>query len=382
MVELALLVPLFVIVLLFGGYLTDLALARLKLQEAARFSAWEMTSHTLTDFGGTDSSRHGLAFDFARNDTRLRAKQRYAGLDSISSRRAVGPFTEPLAFDVAISDGQGPAFAEPIDAPPSTLAPGFQLGIMAAASAGTAAVLEAWGFSSRGQVEAEVSVDLHNLLLPRRFLDGPGGLFQTDGWGGSQLARVRLTNRFVLLASAWDLTDGSDAVLDHRQRLAGARRYGDEHGLHRQVDRMTFLGMGRDTDSLPWWRALRRLPVVASLPDPFGTFVVSHNYGLTQARANRRCPAGAPGHPEPDGLSVFEDGRTIDHDRPVCFDTAPFRDDHQYDASLYIQMFRARGSYFMGCQNAMADDPTEPSVSALLAGDFNQQRIACEGGAP
>jgi hypothetical protein len=134
---------------------------------------------------------------------------------------------------------------------------------------------------------------------------------------------------------------------------------------------MVFLGMIR---AMPG--GLRQLFTRLNFfgPDPFGTFVVAHNYGLTQ---NDRDCDGNPGHPAPDGLNNLDRSSTIDYRRHKCFDTAPFRDRASYQKSQYIGMFQARGAFFMGCKNAQADDPTIAG-QPLAPGDKNTKKVLCE----
>jgi hypothetical protein len=66
----------------------------------------------------------------------------------------------------------------------------------------------------------------------------------------------------------------------------------------------------------------------------------------------------------------------LDHPRPACFDTAPFRDTQRYEGSLSLQMFRARGPYFMGCQRPQADDPSTPTDTHR--GALNLIKTDCE----
>jgi hypothetical protein len=57
------------------------------------------------------------------------------------------------------------------------------------------------------------------------------------------------------------------------------------------------------------------------------------------------------------GLNHLARSGSLDHERPACFDTAPFRDQARYEDSLYLRIFAARGAFFMGCKRAQADDP-------------------------
>lgn len=362
--ELALVLPLMAAMVWAGSYFAELARVKLKVQEASRYVAWEMTRHGLGDYQSAPEAR----FQSARAQVLREAVARYSDLDSVatSPRRsgalAVGPLDVTLThrpappMDAAVALGAGPR--------PGTT---FDPAIIRAAQGPVGRVLERWGFDLKGEVQAEVSVAITSEL---------------PGWSEPR----RLRSRHTLLASDWHLRDGADArmTLDRSRGgpRAGVRHDGTQHLLHRQVARMTFLGLA------PSAREGHGLDEVASrfgfdLPDPFGTFVVSHNYGLTpEDRSLRACSTGARGdrkHPAQDGLNNIEKYALIDDPHRRCFDTTPFRDRQSYADSQYVAIFRARGPYFMGCQAAMADDPSEPELSAWAHADAHDRPVACEG---
>ena len=124
---------------------------------------------------------------------------------------------------------------------------------------------------------------------------------------------------------------------------------------------MTFLGAPERLRGLPGASTALRL-LGRAAPDPTGTFVVSHNYGselgnetAAECRYLERYPERARA-----GLNNLATASLVDHERPACFDTAPFRDQAKYEDSLYVRLFEARGSWFMGCKHSGADDPASP----------------------
>lgn len=346
-VELAVVMPLFVLLLLLGLYSTELVLAQLELQEASRYLGWELTSYPLADYG---SGKHERAFRAAADAAVSEARQRYRALNSAAS---FGMTFE--GFKASVQDG-------PVSFAPS--APLLLTGDGGPWSAraqlrvarGARALLEDFQLDLGGQVTAELSVKLRSTVLP-----GP--------------AELVLRSRLTLVATGWQLPDGADASIAGGR--AGNHNSGvSPSGLWLQVNRMRFLG-DEDfvTQGLPMLGpALDVMPL--SLPSLSGTFVVSHNYGPGPA-----CE-GIPGYPSPSnpaqdargGLSRMKD--LLDHPRPACFDTAPFRDTQRYEGSLALQMFHARGPYFMGCQRPQADDPSSPRDTNL--GDRNVIKTDCE----
>jgi hypothetical protein len=77
MVELAVVLPLLVSLVLFSQFFVELVRAKLKVQEASRYLAWEMTSHLLSDYGGEGENRHALAFERAREQVVGEAQHRF-----------------------------------------------------------------------------------------------------------------------------------------------------------------------------------------------------------------------------------------------------------------------------------------------------------------
>jgi hypothetical protein len=348
-VELALLLPLFALLLFWGLFFTELLHAKLALLEASRFAAWEMTSHALTDFGSGD---HPRAFATAREAVAADAQTRYADLDSIDQRVPGGFAVDTGAFNLDVSEETVAMVDVPL--PSSGAGGGFAGRAAAAANGGLFKVLGAWGFDRGGQVCATASVRIHPRFLPLQW--------------------QQLERSYHLVASGWDLKDGGDAVMrDHR---AGAHTSGDlPTGLYQQVDRMKFLGLAHALDDVPGVGGALGFFHDLGLPAFAGTFVVAHNYaGREPDRGCFANPLQTP-NPSPGGLNNVARGALLDWSLPRCFDTAPFRDVNSYADSRYVQLFRARGPHFMGCPNAQADDPT--AVRLANPGDQSQDRIPC-----
>jgi hypothetical protein len=308
-VELCLLLPLAVALLFASRVFTDLTLARLEVQEAARFAAWEMTRRSLDDF--QDGNHLGF-FERASSAAVREAHEQFGG--------------RGVASKISLTVTGDPALPGP---------------------------LGGWDFNLGGKVAAQASTEFgHPLLFKNRTEGGPRfELIERAGFA--------LRERHVLLASDWHLPDGEDAVM--RNGRAGMHPDEDRtHLLYSQVARMTFLG------------APERVPAVQGLstflqtlngraPDPMGTFVVSHNYGaLSATTGGSRSCTNMPSYPRRarSGLNDLRVASRVDAARPGCFDTAPFRDQASHARSLYVQMFQARGAFHQGCRMAQANDPS------------------------
>lgn len=394
--ELALVVPLLVVVLLFSMYLTELVRAKLKVLEAARHAAWELTTYPLSDFANAD---HGKAWTEAHDKVHADAMARFGDMDSVEPDLAPGFIAETSNLQVTIEKKDLPFIDLALVTGNEGEGGDFASGILNGANGGANALLGLWSFNAQGMVSSRVSLDFHNRLLPRNYLDeGETGLFSTDFSGGRELTTLTLSSHHALYADSWSLPDGQDAVV--RARRAGAHRGGDlnkPHGLYQQVGRMKFLGLTAALDQVGIGQVLDFLG--KALPNPMGTFVVSHNYGAQRADSDPNCAgipsypgyANAPVHDARGGLnSFYRPGYgNLDGDdvfRPRCFDTAPFRDRTDYNAkgtdgrdlNGYIAIFKSRGDFFLGCKNAQAEDPSEATSQEATAADENTSVVNCE----
>jgi hypothetical protein len=386
-VEFALVVPVLVTILLFSMYLTELVRAKLKLQEMARYVVWEMTSYTLSDFA---NAKHEEAFADAQREMMAEALDRYKDMDSAEPNAPAGNLV------ARYTDVNGTVRNKEVPFLDAGLAlgntdEGFASDVLSAANGGARRLLDLWSFNTKGWIEAEVSMKFNNVLLSRNYLDKntPGGFFQVDGFGGQNLASLGLKARFSMYADPWNMEDGADATL--RGRRAGAHRKGSEqypHGLYQQVDRMVFLGVRERLEGNTGIIGQLGQFIQQIAPAFLGTFVVSHNYGPSPSGADatdwgRECIGEDTGieayPPEAEGgLNNVEKFSQLDWPRPKCFDTAPFRD-QPYNDSQYIQIFKARGDYFMGCKNPQATDPSAPTSDEGTRGDESKPyAVNCE----
>ncbi|WP_425334809.1 TadE/TadG family type IV pilus assembly protein [Myxococcus stipitatus] len=374
-VEFALSVPLLVMILMFSMYLTELVRAKLKLQEMARYAVWEMTSYALSDFA---KGQHDAAFEDARKEAHEELIERYKDMDSVEPNNPAGSFIARYAnVQGTITNKEIPFLESGMLGSPGSSGEGgsFASGVFGLLNRGAGSLLNSWGFNNKGWVESEVQMNFQNAILPRAYLDensGPGGFFQTDVFGGHDLSNLQLRSRYSMYANGWHMPDGGDAIV--RARRAGNHRSGsDPHGLYLQVKRMTFLGIPPDGES----GIGSVLGFLGNfLPNFLGTFVVSRNYGISPAQKSK-CN-GLEKYEELPSSGLHTMRSLLDHERPDCFDTAPFRDEMTYENSNYIKVFKARGEFFMGCKRAMADDPSDPDAQQEATNkDEQDNKIRC-----
>lgn len=379
--EFALIIPVMIVILLYSMYFTELVRAKLKMQEASRFVAWEMTSYTLDDFGKAD---HDQAFGVAQQPAVLDVLDRYKDLESIDDKTP-GDFVVGYSnVKAKIENLESPALTNPI---PAVSGNPFVNGLLGVLNGGVTQAHRYFGFNTKGKIQVEVSMQLDNRILPRHFLDENGGFFQADVWGGRNLQNLTLKNRFTMLASGWDMPDGADAVQNAEDGTprAGVHRGGSDQGIYTQVKRMSLLGAPNNLGTIPGFSAIMGL-IGNFVPNPItATYVVSHNYFDAQDPAieNRGCD-NDPGHGAVWGMNNLDDGNGsrgpgLDHNRRKCYDTAPFRDTSRYNESQYRTIFMARGQYFMGCKKAQADNPSEAGVPVNSGKDKHNKKYNCEG---
>ena len=404
MTELALVAPLLVVLILFSLFLSEEVNFRMKLQEASRYLAWEMTAHPLSDYSPDDKKTKtdpDKAYSLASKHVLEEGLERYKDLDSIEP--SAGPnfiaTFDPLAatmvndavplvdssmhLDNTRSDAE---FATPYSA----------------MSAGENAVLKDFGFDLRGRISVTVTSAMHNHILPKHYLEtGGGGWYSTPVSGAANLDDLHMKNTFTLVADDWHLTDGAEAVMTKGRagRHLSRDDPGANSGLYRQVNRMTFYG----GDFEFGWRGRMLGTFTNELnPKTNGTYVVSHAYWPRDnpdapqrgcnLEANRTSYSGMNNLDyETSGAGANDDAypgvdgvRDTTSNLPElrCFDTSPFRDAKLYDdnagggGSQYVEIFNHRGVYFMGCKNDQAEDTTHASDSST--GDLHTDLRSCE----
>jgi hypothetical protein len=383
--EFALVVPVMIVIILYSLYFTELVRANLKMQEASRFLAWEMTSYALDDYGA-QSPNNTQAFTTARDLAITDALKRYKDLDSIDDRSPGGLVVGYSNVTAKIENLDAPLFSKSL---PGGLSNSFVNGVLGLLNGGMSAVFNQFKFNTKGKMQVEFTMQLDNRLLPHHFLDEQGkGFFKADVWGGRNLQSVTLKNRFSLLADGWQLPDGADA--NQHQTGSGAprsgvHRGGSDSGLYQQVKRMRLGGAPQALNSIPGWNQINNI-IGNLVPDPFtAAYVVSHNY-FEDKNTNIKdygCDQD-PKHLAPWGMNNLDtnqgnDGPGLDYKRRRCYDSAPFRDTANYGKSNYALIWASRGAWFMGCKNPQADNPSEAKAPAYIGKDKHNKKASCEG---
>ena len=340
-------VPLFVTILMFSMYFTELIRMKLRLQEVSRYVAWEMTSYALNDYGSNGKPDNKGAFDEAMKKTIDEASERYKDLDSIEDNQPNSFIAKNGPVTIKMTSLEAPILD-------TSVAPGAVQGALSSLSSGVGTVFGLWGFNKDGKVQVDVESQFQSIFMKKQFLErDKGGFYSVDQFGNRSIEKFNLKNRYTLVANSWYLPDGADATI--KGKRAGVHNGGSDSGLYRQVNRMTFLGLKNLADSAPVIGQVKKF-MDKLLPAFLGTFVVSHNY--TTEGNIRNCNNNQFNQRGQNNLDKYPG---VDDDRLKCFDTVPFRDTYAWKNSLYAQAFEARGNHFMGCKNEQADAPNTPA---------------------
>jgi hypothetical protein len=284
-------VPVFIVMLFFAWYFSDLVQVRLDTQEMARLAAWEPTNRMMHDF--VDGHHRSKQRD-AREDGARIVRELYRDMDPTrDGNQMPRKLTIDRAIDeVSIELSEGPGANDPL----------------------VQAAFERQGVVEGTVTNTAVGIDEffpHNLLLGSRFADNPFAKMRQT---------LRFTDRYRLLADSWRLHDGQDVLPGDRDKA-----------FTKQVDRLAW-SVGGLSEALQSWPALSAgLSLMTGYDhNPFETVVASRNY--TDGAASGRRQISVSGGQED-------------------FDTAPMRvDDANGNGSVYGQTLEARSNRYLGCR--------------------------------
>lgn len=343
LVEFALVVPLIVTVFLFAQWGWELVQIKLKVQEAARYSAWEATAYPLHDYD------KGKADGFSAMQTSVMADTmlRFADLNSstlVPSGTTIwsATWTPPMVLltdgqEEAIYGGAIPNLIFNIALQIGALVAGFLyssqnpvalalIGSSKAQGGGSTpgkAMADlfgptAWGFNKRGYVTSRVATYVQNNWFNIRLMGKP--IFQNPGF--------LIYEQHGVMADSWRLTDGAD--------VAGSGAPGFSSGtMYKQVERMylmngTARGVAKGFAAGIYGGMLASLgQYMTASPPSLGDFVkaavVMKNYRGGQDTSGQ--------------VQISED---VGNRK---YDTAPM-------STAYKETLKDRGDNFMGCKEA------------------------------
>jgi hypothetical protein len=289
--EFVVVVPVFIVMLFFAWYFSDLVQLRLDTQEMARLVAWEPTNRMMHDFRDGD---HRSEQRTAKEDGARIVRELYRDLDPTRDDQQM---PRKLTIDrsieevkITLSDGPSPSN--------QVLTSGF----------------EKQGVSEGEVTTTAVGIDdffPHNMLVGDRYAENPFAKMRQV---------LRFTDKYRLLADSWRLHDGQDVQPGDRDKA-----------FTRQTDRIAWGtdGLRGALDAWPAVGALLGLSTGYS-HDPFETVVASKNY-TGNAASGRRTMAVSGGQDD--------------------FDTAPMRvSDRDGNGSVYGETLGGRADHYLGCK--------------------------------
>jgi hypothetical protein len=292
--EFVIVAPLFIVMLFFSWYFSDLVQLRLDTQEIARLAAWEPTNRPMHDYLTGD---HEAKQNNAKEDGANKLRELYRDLD------------------VAIDEGQMPRKLT-IDRTLDNLEIKVADGPRADGPMGE-------NYPKQGVVEgiAETTASGITDFFPHNML--VGSRFRTDPFGKMR-DTLRFKDTYQLLTSSWRLHDGQDVLPGQ-----GDKAY------TKQLDRVAWFTQEM-TDAKSAFDGIfgQLQPLTGTDNNPFETVVSSRNY-VGDAASGRRTQAH--------GLKVS--GGQND------FDTAPMRtEDRDGNGSNYGKTLAERRDKYLGCK--------------------------------
>jgi hypothetical protein len=331
-------------------YFYEVIQIKLKVQEVARYAAWEFTGYPLHNYDDGDNAQ---LFSTAKSAITADIDERYTDLKSATDgpgnawlmvgwdppRVRLKNGTEPkipggslvntifnvLGFVIDAARVRALETENPVYA---AMMIGYKVEETQVYGAGYSIFNppKKWNFNTKGYIKAEVTLRWRNLMMPKYFMDG-----NSTGWYKGQKHFSGTKTRFehrgaetaALVADSWRLDQGKDVL---------EKNSGKSTAFFKQVDRMAFVSPGV-RNALQWvgtammicTGALAIGATQAPLSmDPTETTLVSKNYK----------------DKDPDSGKI-----TLSEDKgDQTYDTAPMPPDSEYEKTL-----KARGPNFMGC---------------------------------
>jgi len=353
-VEFAIVVPLVIMVFMFSMWFTELIQIKLKVQEAARYAAWEATAYPLHDYDKGPSALTKLSSQATTSiiaDTTLR----YANMDSASYdpvfRVMSASWTPPLTFIInqqeeAIPGGGVVNFIFGLAATVFDL-----ISALAYKNANVVALSlvatgkdyggarsdrvfgsPQWGFNKRGYMKTTVGTWVTNQWFNR----GVGSMV-LENWG------TMITESHAVLADSWRLNNGG-SVYGNATRPGVAKN----SAYWKQVNRMYFVKSSARGVAKGWVNFFKSMMLAAvaftgssAMPMNMGdgdfvqATVVSKSYTDTSSGQ----------------VDIVQDrGATKKYDTaPVCSGCTGGDILKDYGKTL-----KDRGKHFMGCTKQMS----------------------------
>jgi hypothetical protein len=346
-VEFVIVVPLVIMIFLFGQWFVELVQIKLKVQESARYAAWEATAYPLHDY---NQNNGGLNSNFTQMRTSVMADTtaRFADLNSSTffprgTSYMMASWTPPVVLmtnqqEEAIYGGAIPnlifnlvtalagALLYNSNNPYATALIGFSRDLGSGQAMTSLFGDAGWGFNRNGYVLSTSMLMVRNEWFRVRVMGEP--IFSRSGF------MLRETNG--VLADSWRLNHGGD--------------FNHNGPLHKQIARMYL--------SKPRTRTAARTFLAAWL--------------TTAQTLLSRTPTAVANMPTPDqimtvpAVSMYGNSGKI----AVKEDTGTVQYDTVPRLGAYKETRRQRGEHFMGCKTAESLGCTDSLSQDNPFGDY------------
>ena len=330
LVEFSISTTLFVPVLLYSMYLQDVIPIKLKVQEAARYIAWEFTAFKQHDYG---NSSNATMFNNARNAIKSEASTRYSNLNSAappsgSNKLFAVSYHRPTVNIDASAQAPIPSgtIGDVINSNISSQSTIFDINrIRSYVNTDMFTLLSGWGFNTNGVIKSGFSVNLQNILIPVNYLEnslyqGLAHIFPAS------LQQIQLQDNHMLITDDWSPRLGDTIFPTDINKE-----------YYNQIRTVAFMGYNNSNglSTIKQDRFTGRLQHMSTkIEEALTAKLTSINY------LNRNAVSG-----QIDKSSYVDRG-------VKSFDTTPMQDGPNIFASEYFKTFNARGKYYMGCTAA------------------------------
>lgn len=364
--EFAIIVPVMVMLMMFANFFHDAWQAKLKLQESARFVAWEFTSLPLSDYA---NGNHDTLFTQAKSKITQDVQRMYVDFDSAEpGTAAVDTWISKHTFENAqlkITNETVPLVSnETLSNIPGLGSAGGSIGSLA--NRGLNMLESQFRFNGKGMIVVEVGSTYVNRLVSRTLFP-------------QALRQFAMKDKIAIVADGWAVHDGRDVhTRGSGDYAADAEPVRKNSSFAKQVGRMKFMGL---TNLIPQniqnaMGSVDGLVGAVGLVNPLLGFgaeapVVAVNYtndNPTSPRpfGNGNYTCGGSGAPNHGMISLAKDGREIDMG-VNCHHTLPYRVTRDYNASPLDKVFRKSGRFYMRCEQAEAITPVGGASSGTGA---------------
>jgi len=328
MVEFAIVATVLVPLMMYSMYFVDLAKARLKTAEIARYAVWEMTSFPHSDY---NDKNHNRLFEYASGEVAADVEKRYSDdlLADTEDHEKTEYSTAHWRLAQIVLTNQEANFI-PNNTPFQQNGGQGISEILGAISGTINKILAFWGFNTKGQAKVDVSLEVENTFIPKQYAQE---FYEADLFPET-IKTLTFRESYVMVVDSWTLLDGEDV-----QVPGGYTKGTRETPYYKQVNRLVWLGANNIPilgDILNFMSRMQDWPVLNSIidPAPLGTRMVSI--------ASRG-----------DDLNKANDVEVNVDVGQKFFHTTPIRDkDLSPMSSEYGKTYNKRGDWYMGCKQS------------------------------